>query len=75
MGRVGVCEPAGRILVSAGRNVGFLSEGGLATARDDQSDFCRHDALHVDCHSLYGFHVCLAGADAVVADFPLRWLM
>jgi hypothetical protein len=24
---------------------------------------------------LYGFHVCLAWPDAVVADFPLRWLM
>ena len=74
MGRAGICEPAGSILVTAGRNVCVLFEGSLAATCDDQSDFRGDDALHADCHTLYGFHVCLAWSDALVADLPLRRL-
>ncbi len=68
-------ESAGRVPFSAGGDVGLLSQGRLATARNAQPDLRRHDALHADRAPLSGDHVCLAGHDALAAEFPLRKLI
>jgi TRAP-type mannitol/chloroaromatic compound transport system permease large subunit len=42
----GVREPAGRVPVAAGGDVGLLPEGRVAQARDAQPDLRGHDAVH-----------------------------
>src|SRR6185295_11760914 len=67
-----VREFAGGLLVTAGGDVGLLSEGRLAQARHVESDLRRHDALHAGHHSVYGCYVLMAGHDALAAELPLR---
>ncbi len=67
VGHAGVREPAGGVPVAASRDVGLLSQGRCASARDPQPDLQRHDAVYDHCHHLHGDHVFLAGHDALVA--------
>ena len=72
LGRAGVREPAGRVPLSTGRDVGVLPKRGGAKTRHHQPDIRRHDAVHADRHRLHGVHVYLARHDVVAAEFPVR---
>jgi TRAP-type mannitol/chloroaromatic compound transport system permease large subunit len=65
-------ESAGGLPVAAGGDVGLLSEGSLAAARDAESDLRRHDAVHD--HRLYlpRVHVHLARHDPLAPGISLR---
>ena len=67
LGGDGVCELASRLLVATCGHVRVQSERGVAAARHHQSDFCRHDALHVHRDIVLDLDVHLARAHAVVA--------
>ena len=67
VGRYGFCELTGCVLVATCGHVCVLSEGGVAAARHHQSDFCRHDALHVHRDLVLGLDVHLARTHALVA--------
>ena len=75
VGRAGVREPAGRLPVAAGGDVGVLSEGRRAETRHAEPDLLRHDALHVHRHRLHGADVHLARHDAVAAELSVRRLV
>ena len=74
VGHAGVREPAGRVPVAAGRDVGVLPQGRRAEARHAEPDLCRHDALHADRDPVHGDHVSVARHDAVAAELSLRRL-
>ena len=74
MGYIGICELTGRLLVASSSHVRVLSQRGLTARRYPQPDFCRHDALHADCDSMYGLYVYLAWHDTVVTKVLVWWL-
>ncbi len=64
-------ESPGGLPVAAGGDVGLLSEGRVAQARDPQPDLRRDDALDAHCRPVPRVHVHLARYDALAAGVPV----
>src|SRR5229473_1518736 len=64
VGYTRVRELAGGVPVTAGRDVGVLSQGRGTEACHAQPDLRRHDALHGDRYPVHGDHVSLAADEA-----------
>ena len=71
VGRAGVRQSAGGVPVAAGRHVRLLFARRRAGTRHPEQDFCRHDAVHADCHYLHDPDVSVAGHDLVAAELSL----